>query len=105
MVGVMTDSGQKDVDWLLAEAVKSINVLKVPPIGFNVTVKDLPGDPSHNIPPVPIFGSVHTGDSVQVDIDDGANQVHGVFRIETFKYMGPSKYQLTFLNPAEAATI
>jgi len=105
MVGVATDSGQKDVDWLLAEAIKSVNVLKVPPLSLSVTVKDLPGDPAHNIPAVPIFGAVHTGDSVQVDIDDGANQVHGVFRIGTFKYMGPNKYQLTFLNPSATATI
>jgi hypothetical protein len=100
LVGVATDSGQKDVDTLLDKAIKTVDVMKIPPTTLSVTVKDLPGDPNYNIPAVPIFGVVHPGDTVQVDIDDEANQVHGVFRVDTFTWEGPNKYSLTFLNPS-----
>lgn len=90
MVGVETNSGEKDVDWLADKAQKSVEKKKAPIKTVSVTAKNTP---------VQLFGNIHTGDVVPCRIDDSDNYVNEDLRIKTLEWVDPQTLQLELIEP------
>lgn len=78
---------ESSAEWLLAQAMDKVNTLKKPLITLTLAVTEMP---------FRILGVIHVGDSVWVDIDDGAVDVHGYFRIIALKWLAGGGIDLTF---------
>lgn len=91
---IVSDGQQKDVAWLLDRAKEETALFGRPVVLPDLTVLDIP--PSASQPGVKLDGVLETGDVVPVNVQHGAINMVGNYRITKISRIAPGKLKLTF---------